>query len=331
MQRRSLVPVYNKAFLIYNPFAGQLTGKGKRRLWSALETLSRAGHDVQALPTTGPGTAAAIAAGCVRDGADLILAAGGDGTINEVVNGMIGCPVPLAILPGGTANVLAVELGLGITMERAAGLVGQSVAERVACGVIRNEMHPEGRHFLLMAGVGLDAEIVYHMSAGWKSALGKAAYWAGGFAQLGRTLPEFDITVNGKTHSVSFALASRVRNYGGDIEIARNVSLLDDRFEMVLFEGSSAFAYLKYLMGIALRRLDRVQGVHILHGTEALFERGASERIYAQVDGEFAGWLPAAIEIVPDAITLLTPPGFRARTRRHAAGLPKEWTHSHTR
>ncbi len=323
--------MYNKAFLIYNPFAGQLTGKGKRRLWRALETLSRAGHTVQAIPTTGPGTATAIAADCVSAGADLILAAGGDGTINEVVNGMIHSSVPLAILPGGTANVLAVELGLGKTMETAAGLVGGSVAERVAAGLIRNEMHPEGRYFLLMAGAGLDADIVYHMNAGWKSALGKVAYWLGGFGQLGRSLPEFEIVVNGKTLKVSFALASRVRNYGGDIEIARTVSLLDDRFELVLFEGRSAFAYLKYLVGIALRRLDRTEGVNILHGTEALLERGENERIYVQVDGEFAGWLPAAIEIVPDAITLLTPPGFRARTRSGTVGRPKEWTHSHTR
>lgn len=69
----------------------------------------------------------------------------------------------------------------------------------------------------------------------------------------------------------------------------------------------------------------------ILHSTEALFERATNDRIYVQIDGEFAGWLPAAIEIVPDAITLLTPPGFRAKTRSGAVGLPKEWTHSHTR
>jgi len=299
-----------------------------------LELLQRAGHNVRALPTTGPGTAAAIAEQCIRDGADLVLAAGGDGTINEVVNGMVYSQVPLGILPGGTANVLAMELGLGTKMERAAAIVSESLPERISVGRLTNEMNPEGRHFLLMTGAGLDAHIVYHISAGWKSALGKVAYWAGGFSMLGKQLPEFEIETQGKTFRVSFALVSRVRNYGGDIEIAQDVSLLDDRFELVLFEGQSAFPYLRYMIGILVRRLNQTPGIHILHATEA--ELGsAKERVYVQVDGEFAGWLPSRVELVPESLTLLTPPGFRARFAKISAAkepaLLRPWTISPTR
>ena len=293
-----------------------------------MEILQRAGHGVRALPTTGPGTAGSIAAQCVNDGADLILAAGGDGTINEVVNGMVNSFVPLGILPGGTANVLAMELGLGTKMESAAGVVGQCLPERISVGMIKNEMYPAGRHFLLMTGAGLDAHIVYHMSAGWKAALGKVAYWIGGFAQLGRRLPEFETHVGQRQMRASFVLASRVRNYGGDIEIARTVSLLEDRFEVIVFEGQSAFPYLRYLLGIALRRLDHTRGVHVLHATEVEMEAG-SERIYVQIDGEFAGWLPSQLKIVPDSLTLLTPPGFRASVSQPITDQA-QWTTSPT-
>ncbi|HWC00315.1 MAG TPA: hypothetical protein VG672_26590, partial [Bryobacteraceae bacterium] len=173
------------------------------------------------------------------------------------------------------------------------------------------------------------AHIVYHMSAGWKAALGKVAYWTGGFAQLGRRLPEFMVQIGERRIRASFALASRVRNYGGDIEIARTVSLLEDRFEVILFEGQSAFPYLRYLLGIVLRRLDHMRGVHVLHATEVEMEAG-SERIYVQIDGEFAGWLPSQVKIVPDALTLLTPPGFRARVER-AELTQAQWTTSPTR
>ena len=116
---------------------------------------------------TGPRTAASIARECIEKGADLILAAGGDGTINEVANGMVGVETPLAILPGGTANVLAVELGVGrIWLER---------RERSATWFpralpsARSRMNSEQRHFLLMAGAGLDAMIVYNIDAKLKA------------------------------------------------------------------------------------------------------------------------------------------------------------------
>jgi diacylglycerol kinase (ATP) len=262
-------------------------------------------------------------------GVDLILVAGGDGTINEVVNGMAHSDVPLGILPGGTANVLASELRIGRTIERAAESLCHCVKERVALGVLTPGTEDSRRYFLLMAGAGLDADIVYHLDPGMKDALGKVAYWICGFRNLGRRLPEFTVEAEGREFRASFALASRVRNYGGDLELAPTISLLDDEFELVLFEGESSVRYLKYMFGAVIRRLAGMRGVTILRTRKAAFSATANDGIHLQLDGEYAGLAPARVEIVPNALTLLVPSGFRAR--RPISVKAAEWTISPTR
>ncbi|MGH9614362.1 MAG: diacylglycerol/lipid kinase family protein, partial [Bryobacteraceae bacterium] len=134
---------------MYNPFAGQLMGRKEHVLQRALTILQGDGNQVQAVPTTGPTMAADLARDCIAEGADLVLVAGGDGTINEVVNGMAHSQVPLGILPAGTANVLATELGLGRKMHRAAAILGDCVPGRVSLGRIQSDSVPGARHFLL--------------------------------------------------------------------------------------------------------------------------------------------------------------------------------------
>jgi diacylglycerol kinase (ATP) len=282
--------------------------------------------------TTGPGTAADLARRAIQERADLILVAGGDGTINETVNGMVHSHVPLGILPAGTANVLATELALGRTMEQAVASLDQWTPIRISIGLLHRSSDEHPRHFLLMAGAGLDAGIVYHLALGLKAALGKAAYWIGGFAKLGSRLPEFTVETEGREFRAGFALASRVRNYGGDLEIANGASLLDDQFELVLFEGSSSFTYLKYMIGIAARRHVNMRGITKLRTRQAAFSSSAEGKIHLQVDGEYAGLAPARVEIVPNALTLLVPQQFRngiAGTTRDA--VASAWTTSHTR
>ncbi len=283
------------------------------------------------IATTGPGHAGEIARQEVDRGAELILVAGGDGTINEVVNGMAFSDVPLGVLPAGTANVLACELGIGKSMERAADALADSVLERVALGSICNGSEESKRHFLLMAGAGLDADIVYHLNARLKQAFGKVAYWIGGFSKLGSRFPEFTVEANGCEFRASFALLSRVRNYGGDLEIAPTISLLDDEFEMVLFEGESSLGFLKYMLAVVAHRQRKIQGITILRTRQAVLSAPLSGpgRIHLQVDGEYVGVAPARVEIVPNALTLLVPPGFRAR--RPASVEDTAWTTSPTR
>jgi diacylglycerol kinase family enzyme len=251
----------------------------------------------------------------VRKGADLIVAAGGDGTINEVANGIVHDDVPLAVLPAGTANVLAMELKLGTHMKRAAEMLETLEPQRISVGRLQNEQ--EERYFVLMAGAGLDALIVYSIDAKLKAKIGKAAYWIGGLGHLGKPLPEFDVGVNGRALRCSFALASRVRNYGGDLYIARGASLFSDHFELILFEGAHSLPYMKYLVGVLTNRLPSMSGVSVLRTQSVHLECAADPRIYIQVDGEFAGRLPATLEIVPRALTLLVPPAFREQHLRH--------------
>src|SRR5579871_4146610 len=111
-----------------------------------------------------------------------------------------------------------------------------------------------------MAGAGLDAQVVYHVSAPLKQRTGKVAYWLAGGKILGRQLAEFNADVGGSRRRCSFALLSKVRNYGGDLEIARRVSLYDDQFEVVLFEGRSTTTYLKYLFGVMTNGLASMRG-----------------------------------------------------------------------
>lgn len=302
------IATYENAFLIYNPAAGKLL-RNPRLIQRIIEALRGRGHRVAAEPTTGPHTGAGIARACLSRGADLILAAGGDGTINEVANGMAHSEVPLGILPAGTANVLAVETRMSTRLPAAAERIRDYVPLRIALGRLE-ATGQDPRLFLLMAGIGLDAMIVYNVSAGLKARLGKAAYWVAGFSHVGRPLPEFSARVDGSETRCSFALASRVRNYGGDITIARNASLGRADFEVVLFAGAWTTPYLKYFAGALAGRLPRMKGVTITRATTLELSNPADTRIYIQIDGEFAGRLPARVDIVPSALTLLVPPAF---------------------
>ncbi len=282
--------------------------RGLKHLSRAAEILREAGHDTWLVPTQGPGTAESIARRSIEEGAELILAAGGDGTINEIAAGVAFSQVPLGILPAGTANVLACEMGVSLGLERAASQIAGWIPTRVSMGRLHCANSSERtRLFLLMAGIGLDARIVYNISMPLKARLGKVAYWIAGFSLLGRQLDEFEVEVDGRRIRASFALISKVRNYGGDLEIAHNTSLLDEQFEVVLFEGRSSFRYLKYLTRVAARKLEGLDGVTVIRSTRLCLSRSTDRRIYIQVDGEYVGHLPASVELVPDALTLLIP------------------------
>src|ERR1017187_7934035 len=103
-----------------------------------------------------------------------------------------------------------------------------------------------------------------------------------------------------------FVLASRVRNYGGDLEIASGASLLRDDFEIVLFEGSNPLRYAGYMLGVAVKRVQRMRGVHTLHAHRIELSGDA----FVQIDGELVGHLPVSFEIAPAALTLLMPASY---------------------
>ena len=304
------------AAIIYNPTAGRMA-RGVRSLQRTIEILLKNGIHAELVPTTGPGTASVQVQRKIEAGCDLVIAAGGDGTINEVVNGMAHSRVPLAILPGGTANVLARELRMPIHLEKAASQIVRLQPCRIAAGRL-SVPNRSDRLFLLMAGAGVDAQVVYHLNLDLKAFAGKVAYYVGGFGQVFRPISEFGVTVDGKHYEASFALISRVRNYGGDLEIARHASLLRENFEIVLFQGKLSVGYLRYLLGVALKRADKMKGCTVLRG-QTVTCHASPDDIYVQVDGELSGKLPFTAEIVPNAVTLLVPQAYLAREQSLSA------------
>ncbi|HEX7359041.1 MAG TPA: diacylglycerol kinase family protein [Bryobacteraceae bacterium] len=312
----------HRAVILYNPVARGLLHRG-RSLDRCVCVLAGRGIEARLVATTGPGSAGGQARREIETGCDLMIAAGGDGTINEVANGMLHSPVPLAILPGGTANVLAHEMGLPLGLEKAAARIPQLHPVPTAVGRLQIPGSPP-RLFLCMTGAGLDAQIVYHLNPNLKATLGKLAYYASSFRQVFRSLCEFEVCVESERFKASFALISRVRNYGGDLEIARGASLLRDDFEVVLFRGTQSVGYLRYLAAVLVGRAHRVRGCTVLRGRSIVCRgpdelAGSTDNIYVQVDGELAGTLPITAEIIPSALKLSMPAEYLARERERPA------------
>lgn len=305
---------------IYNPRAGKLLrhpGLVERTIDAV-----RSYGPVEVCPTTGPRTAGALAQQQVARGAEWIVVLGGDGTINEVANGIVGTQAALVPLPGGTANVLCVETRVGTNPVKAAGAIGLRQPRRIAVGHLKNST--TDRYFLAMAGAGLDATVVNAVNPAIKDKLGKLAYWVSGFGMFGKSLAQFHSDIDGFVSQRSFLLASRVRNYGGDLEIARNISLLDNCLEAVSFTGANSFRYMPYLVGVLLGKPGLCPGVDVRPARVLECQAINGHPVPIQVDGEAAGFLPARIAVVPDAITILLPTEYIERAERNP------WTTSPT-
>jgi diacylglycerol kinase family enzyme len=229
-----------------------------------------------------------------------------------VVNGIAGSRIPFGVLPSGTANVLANEIGLAGRPDHAAKQLLESTPIRIPLGRLEREGHPT-RYFALMAGIGLDAKIVYHLDLNLKQRFGKLAYWHGGFRHLRGDLPRFRTVVNGESYYGSFTLVTKVRNYGGDFEIARHVKLMDADFEVVIFQKNTWPDYVKFLGGVMLDRLREIDGVVIRRASSVQVQAPEDTRIYIQTDGEAVGALPATVGTLPDALTLLVPQKYLSR------------------
>lgn len=293
---------FRNAVLIYNPLAGRLRWRRQRDLDRATALLAAYGIHCSRIPTEGPGSATELAGQQVAAGRDLIVVCGGDGTINEVINGMAGSPVPLALLPAGTGNVLAKELGLPWSIWRAAEYIPRGVVRRIALG------RADGRYFICMAGAGADANIVYHLSLSAKRRLGILSYWLESFRQLvAYDFPEFDADIDGTRVSAALLIVSRTKNYGGPIEITRGADLFGEEFEVCVFPRRFPLTYMVYFLAVQVRALEWFRAVRFLRAQHVRAEP-RERRIHVQVDGELSGKLPMQFEVVPDALSLLVPP-----------------------
>lgn len=299
--------------LIYNPLSGRKRWRRQRDLAHATAVLESAGMRVTPLPTPRPGSTTALARTQVDRGRDLIIVCGGDGTINEVVGGMAGSQVPLAVLPAGTANVLAKELGLPREIHRAVGYIPQGELRRIALGCIRRPDNPaEPRYFICVAGVGPDAHIVHELDVHAKLSLGLLSYWLEGFRQLfAYRFPWFAVEANSERWQAVFAVVSRTRHYGGPIQITRGANLFSTEFELAVFTRRHRLRFLLYLVANWFGMLERFEEVRFLKTRRVrCMPLEPESEVFVEVDGEEAGALPCEFEVIPNALSLLVPPGL---------------------
>lgn len=307
------------ATLIYNPIAGRHPRQREREIQKAAQALDAAGTAVELAPTSGPGAAVELAREAARKGSELVLVCGGDGTINEAVNGLATTSVPLGILPGGTANIIAKELRLPHDPARAARELSRWSPRRIALG--RASWNAPGaeasgnnsricRYFLSVAGVGFDAHIVYKLSSAMKMSLGVAGYVFEAIRQSVRyPFPVFTCQVNGEERRATFAVIQRTRVYAGWLHTAPSANLFEPRFALCLFRSRSTARYLLYATALLARQHLRLRDVELVHAAKVTCTPAQpADTIRFEVDGELAGTLPVTFEIVPDALTLLVPP-----------------------
>ena len=294
-----------EAVLISNPNAGR--GGRHRELEVArfCESLKRRGLGVELLNTCGPNDAARLAKLKALDGARDVIVSGGDGTINEALQGLIGTRARLGIWPRGTANVLARELRLPFDAEGAAEVIarGRSKAVHVGCAI--NEETGERRYFLLMAGVGLDASIVSRVRPRLKRQVGEAAFWYSGLGHLARWRPApFNVEVDGQTFSATFAAIGKAAHYGGGLAITPRARLEEPEFELCVVDSKSRLRFL-YLLSHAMRPLGVIKpipGVRFIRTARARVTGNAP----VQIDGELTGQLPMTFEIAPSSIEIIS-------------------------
>src|SRR5579863_9997912 len=313
------------ALLIHNPNAGN-GGKARLPLLDqARKILATGGIEAELVETRGPGHATEIAQRATNEGRHLVIACGGDGTLNEVVNGLAGAQnghrVPLALLPGGTANILAKELNLPWDIPGAARKLIHGEVRDIALGLATPVNEPDKkRWFLSVAGAGPDGMIVYSVDLGLKARVGILAYWWQGAREVLRyTFPRFRVRAGDRQMEATLVVVGRTKNYGGPFKITDQADLFEDQFEVLALTTQSGFRYLSYLPPLWMGNLRKEEGTHYWKADTLVCEPLDANPVYAQIDGEPLARLPVEFSIVPRALKLVVPRGAKAASLRSAA------------
>jgi diacylglycerol kinase (ATP) len=285
--------------VIYNPIAGQRHGERLRKTFRALE---RSGASISVIETNGPGDAERAAAATRRADTDILIVAGGDGTINEVVNGLMAAPgqiPPMGIIPLGTANVLAQEIGLKLSSRKIAAAILDGHRISVYPG------RANGRHFLMMGGVGFDAEVVAHVDPGLKRRTGRFAYFVEVLHQSWRHRFE---TCGGEIDGVPFesrwVVVCNGRHYGGPFVAAPLARLTEPGFSVCLLDGARSDIP-RYGAALALGRLSHQHDVRIVPAHRVRIDSPIGHKV--QGDGDIIGNLPMEIVAADRPIELVVP------------------------
>ena len=290
--------------VVVNPTARNMPKREKLR--ELLDPLIQEGHSLSLQVTSGPGDAIAIARDAVRDGATRIAACGGDGTLNEVINGVGDAGVAVGVLPAGTGNVWAKEVGIPRDIGKAARLLVEGSVRRVDLG------EANGRRFILMCGLGLDGVVTGMVKERMKRWLGSTSYIVVGLNELRRFKPLTSVfELDGEPLECTYylALIANSRSYGGVIDIARRAFVDDGLLDVCIYGGGSLARLARHSLRIALGTQFRAKDI--------LYRRVRTVRLDSpgvrlQLDGDFMGESPVEIKACPRAIRMVVPGGGRS-------------------
>jgi len=301
----------NKAaeiIIINNPTAGP---RRQGFLKSVLRDLVARGHKVDLRLTTHPGHASAIAKSCISNpNISLLVAAGGDGTIREVAEGMLGSSIPLGIIPVGTANVLARELGylkagrrsIRRTVSILEGTCNQKIYPFSVCLAEREMLG------LCWVGVGFDAEVLKHVHGGLKKKIGRAAFIPAILKALFKepvepsvpwSFGKDDTAGKNNTGTCGWALITNIGKYAGPFRVTKKTSLREKGLACLLFPQAGWLARVVDQLIITYQPLDQRAGTQPFTG--GVLKLGA-EKIPVQLDGDLVGEGPATISLLETAL-----------------------------
>lgn len=284
-----------KILIILNPAARSAKAKAMHKKVSTLsgQAVIRA--------TKEPGDAQAIARDGVKEGFETIVAAGGDGTINEVVNGIAGSDVRLGVLPAGTMNVFAAELGLPAgSLKRCWEIIEREQTRTVDLAKVNRH------YFVQMAGVGLDAQVVEETSWEAKKNFGPLSYIFSAAQIAGRKPPKLRVLPrDAEPVEGSFVLVGNGRFYGGPFAFCREAKIDDGLLDVLVFQNLGYLDIIRYLQGIAFGTHVRMKDVVYLKSHA--FRVVCDEPIPVEADGEVVGRVPVTFRISRHKLTVLAP------------------------
>jgi YegS/Rv2252/BmrU family lipid kinase len=287
-----------RLLIIFNPAAGW---RRRQRLAPVLAQLRAHGCALELRETQAPGDAERFAAEADPGAFDLVVVAGGDGTVNETINGLARSGLPLALIPLGTANVLAAEIGLSTDPAAVARCVALGQPRPIALGAAN------GRRFILMAGAGFDAHVVAGVSVPMKRWLGKGAYVLSTLRQLlVFDFPSYEVLTDNRAQRAASVIVTNARYYGGRFVCAPEASLESATLQVCLFERGGRLAAIGYALALFSGRLPRLASYRLIAARRIEVRGRPGEPI--QVDGDGIGQLNVAIEVLPRALDLVFPP-----------------------
>jgi diacylglycerol kinase (ATP) len=293
--------IHRRARIIVNPMAGQAENfadiERARMVWETH------GWEIDWQATKYPGHATALAREAAVSGCDVVIAAGGDGTVNEVVNGIAGTRAALAALPVGTGNVWVRELKLPLRPEAAAVALLEGSSYAIDLGQAGD------RYFLLMAGIGFDASVTRTTPPALKRKLGILAYLLQAFT-IARDVrgTRARIVLDGrpiKGH-VLMVVISNSRLYGGFVQITHHASLADGLLDVAVINGQDARSAPLHVLSILLRRYSFNPDMQYYRAREV--EITGTTPLDVQIDGESIGVTPMTFRVVPGALQAWLPP-----------------------